>query len=248
MRIILCYTKSHYMDKFILLSQKRSGSNNLLNALMTVSGQNMVWFDSPPDIFKKFNLSFDSQIYENDVNECLDELFSKYHGCKINWDEEGFFNVIDTLLNYDVKKIFLYRENIWEKVLSEELALQVNYWTNPIGRHREYKTTYKFDGIDSQIFKKKMIEAKNKYDYVMNQIDNNFIVIKYEDLYSRGKYTEVHKENFIGLLNNININTSRVDDAIGQFLDTHHCYKTENTYKNIANISELENLRDYLSI
>ena len=92
-----------------------------------------------------------------------------------------------------------------------------------------------------------MIEAKNKYDYVMNQIDNNFIVIRYEDLYSRGKYTEVYKENFIDLTKKLNIDVVRLNDAIGQFLDPHNCYKTKDTYKNIANISELEKLKDYLS-
>jgi len=46
------------MDKFILLSMKRTGSNHLMNSLAMASHKKFVWFDAPPDIWKTFDLPF----------------------------------------------------------------------------------------------------------------------------------------------------------------------------------------------
>ena len=46
------------MDKFILLSMKRTGSNHLMNSLAMASHKKFVWFDAPPDTWKTFDLPF----------------------------------------------------------------------------------------------------------------------------------------------------------------------------------------------
>ena len=35
-------------------------------------------------------------------------------------------------------------------------------------------------------------------------------------------------------------------DVVDEFLEPHQCYKTDQTYQNIENFSELEKLKDYL--
>jgi hypothetical protein len=37
-----------------------------------------------------------------------------------------------------------------------------------------------------------------------------------------------------------------IDDIRAEFLEPHQCYKTDQTYQNIENFSELEKLKDYL--
>ena len=133
------------MNKFMLLSMKRTGSNNLLNSLQIASKRKMVWFDVQPNTWNRFDLSFQRTDMETHPTKCLDELYDHYSGCKINWDEPMFYNIIDELLEYPIQKILLHRENIWEKVISEELAIQTNHWVAPIGRHRVYKEGHKFD-------------------------------------------------------------------------------------------------------
>jgi len=236
------------MDKFMLLSMKRTGSNNLMNALSMSSRKNFVWFDAPPETWKTFNLSFSKNIWDCDIKLCLDELFDKYGGCKINCDEPAFYNIIDELMNYQVKKIFLYRENIWEKVISEELAIQSNHWIAPIGSYRYLKNDHKYDSIDVELVKNSMKDIWCKMNYLKTFIGRDLIPFKYEEFYSRNEYTKHHRENFFKLLSELDIkyDDNRIDDIIAQCLESDKCYKTDETYQNIENFSELEKLKDYL--
>ena len=52
------------MDKFILLSMKRTGSNHLMNSLAMASHKKFVWFDAPPDTWKTFDLPFSKDIWD----------------------------------------------------------------------------------------------------------------------------------------------------------------------------------------
>ena len=236
------------MDKFILLSMKRTGSNHLMNSLAMASHKKFVWFDAPHDTWKTFDLPFSKDIWDYNVEWCLDKLFKKYNGCKINCDEPKFYNIIDELINYPVKKIFLYRENVWEKVISEELAIQSNHWIAPIGAYKYLKNNHKYESIDVESLKNNMDDIWNKMNYLKTFISKDLIPFKYEELYSRNEYTEHHRENFFNLLSELNIECrdDRIDDIISQFLESDKCYTTDETYQNIANISELEKLKDYL--
>ena len=72
-------------------------------------------------------------------SNCFDEIFQSNSGMKLNWDEPGYLDVIDIFLDYPVLKILTYRKNIFEKVISEMLAIQTGHWIQPIGRSRKYK-------------------------------------------------------------------------------------------------------------
>ena len=227
---------------------KRTGSNHLMNALSQMSGRKLVWFDAPLNTWKGFGLPFPKNIWDYNTKWCLDELFDQYSGCKINWDEPAFFNIIDELLEYPIQKILLHRENIWEKVISEELAIQTNHWVAPIGYHRKFKYDHKFDSIDIDVVKNKMDDVREKMGYFLNFIDDDFIIYSYEDLYSRNEYGDTHLKNFEDLLIklNIGIDENKLNNVISGLMTTEKCYKTDLTYQNIANISELEKLKDYL--
>ena len=146
-----------------------------------ITNKKLVWFDAPLDTWSTFDLPFQREIWNQNVNWCLNELFDQYSGCKINWDEEGFYNIIDELIEYPIQKILLYRENIWEKVISEELAIQTDHWTSSVGYHRRFKTDYKFDSIDVGVVKERMESAKSQLSYVMNSIGEDLIPYKYEE-------------------------------------------------------------------
>ena len=233
------------MNKFMLLSMKRTGSNHLLNSLQIASKRKMVWFDAQPNTWKEFNLPFSKNIWDYNSTWCLDELFDQYSGCKINWDEPMFYSIIDELLEYPIQKILLHRENIWEKVISEELAIQTNHWVAPIGRHRVYKGGHKFDAIDVDIVKQKIDDIRDKMEYFLNFIDDDFIVYSYEDLYSRNNYTDKHRENFKNLLSKLDIKVDEktFNSIIGDLMCKEKCYKTDKTYNYIENISELKELQ-----
>ena len=133
------------MNKFIMLNGKRSGSNNLMNSLHHLTRTKMVWMDSPPDIWKTFGLSFSNdEILNLNISNCFDEIFQSNSGMKLNWDEPGYLDVIDIFLDYPVLKILTYRKNIFEKVISEMLAIQTGHWIGPVVVHKQYKRDYKF--------------------------------------------------------------------------------------------------------
>jgi len=232
----------------MLMSMKRTGSNHLLGSLQDASKQKMVWFDAPPETWKTFGLPFSKNIWDYDIKWCLDKLFERYNGCKINCDEPAFYNIVDELLQYDVKIILLFRENIWEKVISEELAIQSNHWIAPIGSHRSLKTTHKYESIDVESMKNSMNDILSKMNYLKTFIGGNVIPYRYEDLFSRNDYNQSHRDNYFKLLSDLDIKyeQNRIDDIISQFMEPYNCYKTDDTYQNIANISELEKLKNYL--
>ena len=232
------------MNKFMLLSMKRTGSNHLLNSLQIASKRKMVWFDAQPNTWGRFDLSFQKADMETHPTKCLDELYDHYSGCKINWDEPMFYSIIDELLEYPIQKILLHRENIWEKVISEELAIQTNHWVAPIGRHRVYKEGHKFDAIDVDIVRQKIDDVRDKMGYFLNFIDDDFIVYSYEDLFSRNSYTDKHRNNFCDLLGKLDIDVEDtfLNDIIGDLMVSEKCYKTDKTYELIPNIEELRKL------
>ena len=87
----------------------------------------MVWMDSPPDIWKTFGLSFSNDEFLNlNISNCLDEIFQFNSGMKLNWDEPGYLDVVEEFLDYPVLKILTYRKDIFEKVISEMLAIQTH--------------------------------------------------------------------------------------------------------------------------
>jgi hypothetical protein len=212
------------------------------------SREKLVWFDAPPPTWETFDLPFPKNIWDYDIKWCLDKLFERYSGCKINCDEPAFYNIVDDLINYPVKKIFLYRENVWEKVISEELAIQSNHWIAPIGAHKYLKNNHKYESIDVESLKNNMDDIWSKMNYLKTFIGDNVIPYRYEDLFSRNDYNQSHRDNFFKLLSELNIKyeENKIDDIISQFMEPYNCYKTDDTYQNIANISELEKLKDYL--
>ena len=227
---------------------KRTGSNNLTSSISMSSREKLVWFDAPPPTWEAFDLPFPKNIWDYDIKWCLDKLFERYSGCKINCDEPAFYNIVDDLINYPVKKIFLYRENVWEKVISEELAIQSNHWIAPIGAHKYLKNNHKYESIDVESLKNNMDDIWSKMNYLKTFIGDNVIPYRYEDLFSRNDYNQSHRDNFFKLLSELNIKyeENKIDDIISQFMEPYNCYKTDDTYQNIANISELEKLKDYL--
>ena len=227
---------------------KRTGSNNLTSSISMSSREKLVWFDAPPPTWETFDLPFPKNIWDYDIKWCLDKLFERYSGCKINCDEPAFYNIVDDLINYPVKKIFLYRENVWEKVISEELAIQSNHWIAPIGAHKYLKNNHKYESIDVESVKNSMNNIWSKMNYLKTFIGDNVIPYRYEDLFSRNDYNQSHRDNFFKLLSELNIKyeENKIDDIISQFMEPYNCYKTDDTYQNIANISELEKLKDYL--
>ena len=68
------------MNKFMLLSMKRTGSNHLLNSLQITSKRKMVWFDAHPNTWNEFGLSFSKTDMETHSTRCLDELYDQYSG------------------------------------------------------------------------------------------------------------------------------------------------------------------------
>ena len=81
--------------------------------------------------------------------------------------------------------------------------------------------------------------------YFVNFIDDDFIVYSYEDLYSRNNYTDKHRENFKNLLDRLDIKVDEkiFNNIINDLMCKEKCYKTDETYNYIENISELKKLR-----
>jgi len=242
------------MNKFIMLNGKRSGSNNLMNSLHHLTRTKMVWMDSPPNIWKTFGLSFSNdEFYLNsNISNCLDEIFQSNTGMKLNWDEPGYLDVVDKFLDYPVLKILTYRKNIFEKVISEMLAIQTGHWIGSVGVHKQYKRDYKFDKLDYDEVKSWMDRIYNETLFMLEQVNDreDIKVFSYEDLFDRNIYTDRHRQNYFSLVKFLNVEKTEneIDSIRAEFIEPRQCYKTDQTYQNIANFSELEKLKDYLLI
>ena len=90
----------------------------------------------------------------------------------------------------------------------------------------------------------KIKDIRNKVQYLLDRKEK-FIVIKYEDLFSRNTYTNTHKDNFKNLLEKIDVSYDNkiFEDVVDNLMKPYACYKTNNTYNYIKNISELKKLR-----
>ena len=214
----------------------------------------MVWMDSPPDIWKTFGLSFSNdEFYLNpNISNCFDEIFQSNSGTKLNWDEPGYLDIVDEILDYPVLKILTYRKNIFEKVISEMLAIQTGHWIGSVGVHRQYKRDYKFDALDYEQVKVWMETIHHDTLFMLEKVNGreDVKVFSYEDLFDRNIYTDKHRQSYFSLVKFLDIEKTEkeIDGIRAEFIEPRQCYKTDNTYKNIANISELRELERYLSL
>jgi hypothetical protein len=234
-----------------MLNGKRSGSNNLMNSLHHLTKTKMVWMDSPPDIWKTFGMSFSNDEFLNlNISNCLDEIFQFNSGMKLNWDEPGYIDIIYEILDYPVLKILTYRKNIFEKVISEMLAIQTGHWIGPVGVHKQYKRDYKFDKLDYDEVKSWMDRIYNETLFMLEKVNGreDVKVFSYEDLFDRNIYTDRHRQNYFSLAKFLDIEKTEkeIDGIRAEFTEPRQCYKTDQTYQNIENFSELEKLKDYL--
>ena len=141
-------------------------------------------------------------------------------------------------------------KNIFEKVISEMLAIQTGHWIGPVGYHRRYKTDYKFDTLDYEEVKSWMERIHNETLFMFEKVKDreDVKVFSYEDLFDRNIYTDKHRQNYFSLVKFLDIEKTEkeIDDIRSEFLEPRQCYKTDQTYQNIENFSELEKLKDYL--
>ena len=236
-----------------MLNGKRSGSNNLMNSLHHLTRTKMVWMDSPPNIWKTFGVSFSNDEFLNlNISNCLDEIFQFNSGMKLNWDEPGYLDVVEEFLDYPVLKILTYRKDIFEKVISEMLAIQTGHWIEPVGVHRQYKKDYKFDTLDYDEVKSWMERIYNETLFMFEKVKDreDVKVFSYEDLFDRNIYTDKHRQNYFSLVKFLGIEKpeKEIDDKRAEFIEPHKCYKTDQIYQNIENFSELRELERYLSL
>jgi hypothetical protein len=171
---------------------------------------------------------------------------------KLNWDEPEYLDVVDKFLDYPVLKILTYRKNIFEKVISEMLAIQTGHWIGSVGVHRQYKRDYKFDALDYEQVKVWMETIHHDTLFMLEKVNGreDVKVFSYEDLFDRNIYTDKHRQSYFSLVKFLDIEKTEkeIDGIRAEFIEPRQCYKTDNTYKNIANISELRELERYLSL
>ena len=82
-----------------------------------------------------------------------------------------------------------------------------------------------------------------KTEYNLEQHSNH-------NIFDRNIYTERHRQNYFSLVKFLNFEKTEkeIDNIRAEFIEPRQCYKTDQTYQNIANFSELEKLKDYLLI
>jgi LPS sulfotransferase NodH len=170
------------MKKFLIFADGRTGSSNLGKILRELHGKMF---------FEPFNNKYN---YRNQGADCVENFVrdfnvGNYIGVKhISAQISELFNL--RLINKFEKIVFLYRENVLQQAVSWAISERVGNW-------------YKKEEIMRDLRKAKGVS----YNHIMQLVSsiigrreiykgyfekNNFLVVKYEDLYN-GKLTELNR-------------------------------------------------------
>jgi hypothetical protein len=210
------------MNRILLISMSRSGTSHLSNEIMKKFenenndyiwlNQELLfsshWHDTSSHIHKKLKLQinahgydFDSIIKSNnaikktilDILRKKDQYVIKYSG----GDSEDFFSnreMIELVKELKLKIVFLYRENIIDKVQSHIIIENYGYLDDPVNIKFNKHFCYTPQTISTAIWGYKSFDSLYK---TFNQIDNSCI-LKYSDLTFDGTdHHNVIKSDFV---------------------------------------------------
>lgn len=204
-----------------IICEPRSGSTSLYNIFKEYHNLNLIY--EPFNSLKKYiPLIVDSPYYSpHNLHKFLEDIKLKYDGFKHLCHHLSFQQ--NQLIINNFKCIYLYRENLFESILSYCLAGQTGVWDNE-----------QYDGIKKNIPLKmntyiQTIEQYKKY-YHNRKKYKNCLFISYEDVYCRRTgYNSICE--YIGM--------KSLDIVLEKL--KYNKYKLKNTFS-IPNIDELEKI------
>lgn len=162
--------------KILLLCEPRSGSTNLANWFFA-HGFDTRWETSGPN----------SQWYLKDGLHSIKLKPNKHLVLKEIFYPSGFS--YETYIKYCDKVIFLFRENTKQQEFSYDHALRFNSWES------NYLVDEHYTPDQNNI--KYLNDLKVKFKEFRSKHSEGTLTVSYEDLYSKGKITEV--KEFLGL-------------------------------------------------
>ncbi len=233
------------MDKFILMATQRSGSNHLTNFLMRVSYQNFVFVDAKPEDAefywgtKQLEVPFTSAEFYESVFRLpqdythIDYCFKHFNAIKLDVDGlADYRKIIPFIEKYPCKTIFIYRDNIREKVLSELIAQQTGEWISPQLGGKSIEE-FELKDIDLYELTDKVKQRRAEKEEFLKQVKSSK-VLKYEEVYGENQeevLKSICKYLDIELFDEMEFNAARNDLMISDF-------KYNKTYENIPNYKE----------
>lgn len=174
--------------KFVLFAFPRTGSstlNNILNLHPEISSlheplnpsRGIDW-----GVKKKLE-NYSGQVKDIvSLNNVLKNIFSNYNGIK-HLDYQLPFSLNEQILeNEKFKIIFLWRKNILQQLVSNNISRQSNYW----GENRKKITNRQFKPINIRTFSR-FIDRKKKeligYRKILESNNLDYFDLKYEDIF-----------------------------------------------------------------
>jgi len=226
------------MNRIVIFSSARSGGN-LLDEMLSQYESVLSFgelFSRKQHNTKSFFLKDIPDLYSVSNKQIIDTLEKKYHKTYNTWTSRYHnahfrfsFNqtIYEDLLNF--KKILLYRENFLNKIFSFNVAIYLKNWHYTYDEtppdYSKFKLYYN-PGSLIKDFKR----TKSYYNNLLERYDD-LIVIKYEDL--------IQWKNLDHITIELGINTARTNKKI----PTQHINKSDDGYKNIINLKELNSCK-----
>jgi hypothetical protein len=194
------------MNRILLVAMSRSGTSHLSNEIIKKfvnENKDYIWFDqellfsnhwdnTSSDIHKKLKLQINAHGYDfnsvikshNTIKETILDILRKKDQYVIKYsggDSEDFFSnseMLELVKELKLKIVFLYRENIIDKVHSHIIIKNYGYLDDPKDINLNKNFCYITQSINAAIWGYTSFDSLYK---IFNQIDNSCI-LKYSDL------------------------------------------------------------------
>jgi hypothetical protein len=232
--------------KAAILTFPRTGSSSLSRLLEKLNHIKLI--GEPfnfSDTNKKITDGIDYLNSSKSMPQTLDFLYDNYNiiqhkfrNVRINWNIE----LIHYLKENQIPTLFLYRENYFNRSISQIISNNTKEWK----KYSEPIDQYKVDDVKIKRFVK-LIEdyliKLNFYKRKMQEIGLSHKAITYEQLYRNGITFEEQMTIIYDLLDYFKIpllNKKNFEDKVKPYLLPSRKMNTKKTYQIIPNINELE--------
>jgi LPS sulfotransferase NodH len=186
--------------KFIIIGNPRAGTTTLFNAFKSIGlkGLNEPFNKKSNNWIKDYDeLKINRRAGPREFYQCLDLISNKYEYIKhLLYEIKPSKN---ELLAKAYRTIFIYRKNIFESALSNQISKETQVWNS--SQINESYLNQEINICEKRLYKSiKYYQSKNRYMIdLYNKNQKKSILINYEDLYY--KDTEKCLSKIEGLTN-----------------------------------------------
>jgi hypothetical protein len=236
-------------EPYIIYSLPRCGSSALADILNIQDDDKCAHEPFNPNNCDFYNLK---RALSDGMPVALDKLFGEYRGFKHVWNTDGWpfprgsAELTESMLQHPrLKIVMLYRENILQRIVSEEIARQTGIWSAFKDDASKRRKQFKFQPFDVGSLKMRLWAERPAVESARARLragKNPWIEVSFESLYDPSVPKLARREQLAKIMAFLGVDLAVIEQpssAMKTFWDPPSDSRSNAIYRQIPNIEEI---------